>query len=142
MFDKKYEERLAAWRDFREQLETAEDPIQETIYFFSKAPLVNFAADPWDKSTWPNPWELISENTYCRFVKILAILYTLQLTDRFSHSDFKIHITQDRERSETNYLLFVEDRVVGLTEDDVHVSQEELPNNFYSECVYNMPPLQ
>jgi hypothetical protein len=141
MFDKKYEERLAIWSQFRESLETAIDPIQDTIDFFSTAPISNLAADPYSSETWPDPWELIEENNYCPFVKILAISYTLQLTDKFSQSTFEIHITQDQERSTSDYLLMIDDRVVGLAGGDVHVSRDNVPETTYSKCVHEMPKL-
>ena len=140
MFEKKFEERLSIWKSFRDDLETAVDPIQDTINFFQFAPICSMAADPWTQSTWPDPWELIEENNFCEFVKILAICYTLQLTDVLSHASYKIHIVLDNEKSKTYYLLYVDDRVVGF-HGDKHVSVSELPNNLYSQQEYNMPTL-
>lgn len=141
MFDKSYEQRLALWRSFRQSLETAKDPIQDTIDFYGRAPQVSIAADPYTPSTWPDPWETVRENSYCKFVKLLAICYSLQLTDRFSHSRFEIHITHDKERSITDYLLFVDNRVVGLA-GDTHVHRNQVPVSAVSEYEYVMPPLQ
>ena len=76
MFDKQFEERMSLWREFRKTLETTPDPIQDTIDFYNKAPMCSIAADPFTPSTWPDPWELLQENNYCPFVKILAICYT------------------------------------------------------------------
>ena len=104
MFEKKYEERLIIWRNFRAGLEIATDPIQEAIDFYSQAPKCVFAADPYNLDTWPGPWELLEENNYCSFVKILAICYTLQLTDVLSQASYEIHITRDNENAETYYL--------------------------------------
>ena len=36
MFHKKYEERLQLWKQFRTNLETVEDPIQEVINFYNQ----------------------------------------------------------------------------------------------------------
>ena len=141
MFDKKYEERLAFWREFRDTLETSIDPIQKTIEFYNQAPACRFAADPYTPSTWPDPWELLKENNYCSFVKILAICYTLQLTDVLSQAHYEIHITRDNENSETYYLLYVNDIVIGFN-GDTHVHREELPNTLYSELVHVIPPQQ
>jgi hypothetical protein len=141
MFDKTYEQQLALWREFRLGLETAEDPIQLAIDLFDRAPQVSFAADPYTPSTWPDPWEMIKENNYCDFVKMLAICYTLQLTDRFSLSHFEIHITHDKQRSSAEYLLFIDDRVVGLA-GDTHVHRSQVPSTAVSEYRYLMPPLQ
>ena len=140
MFDKKYEERVASWSDFRSTLELSKDPIQDTIIFFNPAPLVNIQTDPYASSTWPDPWELIKENTYCSFVKILAICYTLQLTDVLSRENFEIHITHDNEKSSTYYLLYVGDQVIGYTE-GTHVHKNKLPNSIISHHEYTMPPL-
>jgi hypothetical protein len=140
MFDRKFDERLAIWRTFRDSLEKSEDPIQDTIDFFNKAPLSSMAADPYTPSTWPDPWELIQENNYCEFVKILAICYTLQLTDILSHASYVIHITQDNKRSTTYYLLYVNDRVIGFT-GDTHVHESTLPKSMFSQFEYPMQPL-
>jgi hypothetical protein len=140
MFDKKYEERLALWREFRESLEVSDDPIQEAIEFYRYAPTTNFSTDPYTPSMWPDPWEQLQENQYCEFGKILAICYSLQLTDCFLGSTFEIHITQDREKSATYYLLFVDDRVIGY-DGDRHVHRENLPNRLHSQLEHVMPTL-
>ena len=141
MFEKKYEERLAVWRDFRESLETSKDPIQDTINFYKHVPSCLIAADPYTPSCWPNPWELLKENNYCPFVKILAICYTLQLTDVLSQSSYEIHITRDNEKSKTYYLLYVDNFVIGFT-GDTYVHKDELPKTLYSEFVHAMPSQQ
>ena len=141
MFEKKYEERLVIWRDFRTTLETTKDPIQDTIDFYNQAPVCLIAADPYTPSTWPDPWELLEENNYCSFVKILAICYTLQLTDVLSQASYEIHITRDNENSETYYLLFVNDIVIGFN-GDTHVHRSKLPTTLRSELVHALPTQQ
>ena len=140
MFDKRYEDRLASWADFRSTLEESNDPIQDTITFFNPAPLVKIQTDPYTPSSWPDPWELIKENKYCSFVKILAICYTLQLTDVLSKANFEIHITHDNKKSATYYLLYVNDRVVGFKE-NTHVHRNTIPNSTISHHEKTMPPL-
>lgn len=141
MFEKKYEERLVLWYEFRKHLETSNDPIQDTIDFFRTAPATRYAADPYDQITWPTPWELIQENKFCEFVKILAICYTLQLTDRFSREVFEIHITQDKETFEKKYLLFVNGKVVGY-DIDCAILEQDLPRSIALEMRIAMPHLQ
>ena len=141
MFDKKYEDRLSAWREFRERLECSSDPIQLAVDYYKNAPLVSMSVDPYTPSNWPDPWELIAENLYCDFGKILGICYSLQLTDCLSHESFEIHITQDREKSAIYYLLFVGNRVIGFN-GDTHVHKGKLPNTFQSQLEHVMPPLQ
>jgi hypothetical protein len=113
MFDKSYLERLKTWRTFRTSLEDSLTPYEDTIEFWNNAPLSSIEADPYDSSTWPTPWQMIDENRYCDFTKILAIYYTLELTDRFSTSHFEIHITLDEKKSAIKYLLFVDNMTIG-----------------------------
>lgn len=141
IFDKRYEDRLAAWHDFRVTLETATDPLQDVIDLYNQVPLVSIYTDPWSPEMWPSPWELINENEYCDYCKLLGMCYTLQLTDRFSESNFEIHIGIDTEQSETYYLLFVDDRVLNYDK-DTHVSKDKLPKFFNSQTIYPMSKLQ
>ena len=47
--------------------------------------------DPWDQNTWLGPWQLVEKNLYTEMCITLGICYSLQLTERFSSSDFEIH---------------------------------------------------
>ena len=141
MFNKTYEQRLVIWREFRNGLELATDPIQEAIDFYNQAPSCLIAADPYTPSTWPDPWELLEENNYCSFVKILAICYTLQLTDVLSQASYEIHITRDNKNSATYYLLYVDDTVIGFN-GETHVHRSELPATMHSELVHSLQPQQ
>ena len=138
MFHKNYEERLQLWKQFRDGLEKVEDPIQAAIDFYNQAPICLIAADPFTPSSWPTAWELLEENNYCSFVKILAICYTLKLTDVLSQASYEIHITRDFKNSSTYYLLYVDERVIGFT-GDTHVHRTELPNTLRSELVHALP---
>lgn len=141
MFNKPFEERLQEWRNFRKSLDQSSNPVKDTIDFYQFAPLVNFQADPYDQSTWPDPWQLLEENIYCPFVKILAICYTLQLTDSFSQALTEIHIIHNKKNSSINYLLIIEDIVVEFNGDS-YVVRSELPKNLESQQSYTMSPLQ
>ena len=141
MFDKPYEQRLTIWRDLRNNLETSSDTIQEAINFYNNAPDCLIAADPFTPSSWPTAWEIIEENNYCPFVKILAICYTLQLTDVLSQASYEIHITRDREKSATYYLLYVDNNVIGF-DSETYVHRSKLPNTLRSELVHALPKQQ
>lgn len=140
MFEKKYEDRLRAWVEFRARLEISNDPLQEVIDFYNRAPLVNIQVDPYDESSWLDPWTLLYENSYCSFALILGILYTLQLTTRFSDSKFEIHICTDKENSEVKYLLYVDDKVIGYRREQA-VSAEDIPKSLVIEKKYSAKTL-
>lgn len=141
MFTGNFEKRLADWQDFRKALESDDDPLRTVIAKYDNAPFTRIQADPWDKKTWPTPWEIIDQNLYCDFVKILAICYSLQLTTRFSGSSFEINIVQDKEKSLTKYTLNVDDYCIGY-EDDNPILISELPKSLLVELSYTMPNLQ
>jgi hypothetical protein len=140
MFNKKFEERLELWRQFRLSLETSSTPIEDVIELYSKAPLVSIQVDPYNISQWLTPWELLYENQYCDFSKILAICYSLQLTERFMDEDFEIHICTNNKESSTHYLLFFQNKVIGYDWTRA-INKDELPPNLQSQTVYSMPKL-
>jgi hypothetical protein len=141
MFEKDYESRLYEWGKFRDELEESKDPLQHAINKYSQAPIVSFQTDPWDQQTWPTPWELILENQYCDFCKILGICYSLQLTDRFSGVPIEIHIGVDNKKDESYYLLMIDNKVIGY-ESTVWVYRNDVAESFSSQSVYTMEPIQ
>ena len=136
MFDKTYEERLASWRAFRETLEEDEDPFRTVIENYNKAPYVSRHTDPWTKEMWPTPWELINENQYDDFCRVLGMCYSLQLTERFKGSSFEIHINTNSDNSELYYLLHVDDTVINWNNSYVHKSK--LPQQIVPQEIYRM----
>lgn len=141
MFSKSYEERLAIWSQFRSKIETSNNPLQDVIDFYKPAPTVSINTDPWTKEYWPNPWELIHENQYCDFCRVLGYCFSLQLTDRFKEKNFEIHIVTNDELG-YEYLLFVDDSwVLGYDKNKpIHVT--DIAEKLNSQVVYQMPPLQ
>lgn len=138
MFDKNIEDRLRAWYDFRQHLETDEQPFKSTVELYNTAPISAFCIDPYTPENWPTPWELLEENKYDEFGYILGIGYTLGLTERFSNSVKEIHITQDKDRSTSHYLFFVDDDVIGYDRGSI-IKKENLPDNLIVESVYSLP---
>lgn len=139
MFEKRYEQRLESWAQFRETLEESDDPFRDIIKFYSKAPYVSIHTDPWNQAAWPNPWELVHENQYDDFCRVLGMCYSLQLTDRFKGSNFEIHICTINNLGYL-YLLLVDDIIIGL--EDEPVSAKEFPSDVRSQQIYRMPPIQ
>ena len=137
MFNLNYEDRLEAWSEFRESLEVSNDPLRDVIKFYGQTPEVSIHTDPWSKDSWPDPWQLILENQYCAFCIVLGQCYSLQLTERFSSSDFEIHIAIDRKKSDTYYMLYVDDIVIGYIADG-YIQQKDLPQSLEFQKSYTM----
>lgn len=140
MFDQIYENRLESWANFRDSLEEADDPFRKVLENYNLSPYVRINLDPWDSNTWPSPWELILENTYDDFSRVLGMCYSLQLTDRFKESSFEIHIISNSEKGHC-FLLLVDQILLGYIDDEIIIANE-IPKNFYSQQIYPMPSLQ
>ena len=138
MFEKNYEERLKIWSEFRQSLNTSCTPFEDVIAFYKRAPYVSIHTDPWNREMWPTPWQLIDENQYCDFVRVLGMCYSLQLTERFKDASTEIHIGIDNNITQY-YLLMIDDTVIGW--DDTVVSLSELPDTYVSQRIYHMPSL-
>ena len=134
MFSKTYEERLSTWAEFRESLEESEDPFRDVVTFYKQAPSVSIHADPFNEFAWPDPWQLLFENQYCDFTRVLAYGYSLQLTERFKGSNFEIHIITDNVLGYM-YLLFVDDQVLGY-DDNTAINKKDLPSDLHSQHVF------
>jgi|TARA_R110001592_G_scaffold318827_1_gene596084 hypothetical protein len=109
-----YVRRLKEWSTLRKQIESAINPYDLVFKFWNKIPTNSKNVDPYDEDTWPDPWEMILENDYCAFKKILGIMYTFQLTDRFSQSSFEINITLDQKESRYVYILLLDKTSIGI----------------------------
>ena len=81
VFQLNYETRLSDWYDLRVRLE--DSPIEEMCgeidRWWQKAPLVTHHLHILDSENWPDPWQLLVENTYCEVARALGICYTLLL---------------------------------------------------------------
>lgn len=124
MFEKKFEERLKVWHEFRQRLSSEADPIQCAIDFWSSAPTSPRNIDPYDEATWPNPWEMIEENSYCEFTRTLAIAYTLKLTNQFADWQPEFRVGVDKSQSRLYYMCILNNNVLGFDLDkSVHITQ-------------------
>ena len=71
--------RLRAWHDLKEQLENAdiETVCIQVDKFWQRCPMSNHYLHPDEIETWPNPWELLKDNSYCNYARALGMIYTL-----------------------------------------------------------------
>ena len=133
-----YQYRLKEWVSFREGLETSKKPFYDILEEFRQIPLVSIQVDPYDKSTWTDPWTMILENEFCNFAIILFIGYTLQLTDRFCNDTFEIHICTNIEKSELTYLLYVNDDILNY-ENNTVINSGQISSDLIIEKKYTLP---
>ena len=81
IFQSSYEARLQEWFQLRESVSklTLKEQCITIDKWWQRAPLVHHYLHPHDIDNWPNPWELLSENTYCEIARALGMCYTLLL---------------------------------------------------------------
>jgi hypothetical protein len=91
VFDLDQTSRLKVWKEFRQSLESSEQPLEDVVLFWSRAPFVSRYLDPNNPSKWPDPWHLILDNRYDDLAIALGMCYTLTLTDRFKSQKVEIH---------------------------------------------------
>ena len=121
MFQLRPEDRLRFWREFRANIESLpiEEALLSTAELWARAPFVAYNLDPDKLASWPDPWTLIFENSYCDIAKCLGIVYTISLTNHKVDVEFRQY-----EDPETRYVYNLAwfDRgkyILNMTEGDV-----------------------
>lgn len=81
VFQESYDSIFKNWYRMRLSLENKDIETQciETDQWWQNAPLVNHYLHIDYASDWPDPWELLAENTYCTIARGLGMFYTLYL---------------------------------------------------------------
>lgn len=82
VFQLNYDARLRSWYELRKKIESldTETKCVEIDRWWQQAPLVNHYLHILDSNTWPGPWDLLVENTYCTVARAVGMCYTLLLT--------------------------------------------------------------
>lgn len=112
VFDVYGNDRLIAWKEFRDSLETSDCPLMDVAELWSQAPFVSTYLDPQNPSEWPDPWHLILDLRLDDLAIALGMLYTIKLTQRFTNTKCEIHTSMSPNRNEPSYLLIVDDLYV------------------------------
>lgn len=76
-----YETRLRSWSRLRDDLNksTLEKICIEVDNFWQRVPISNHYLHTDFIKDWPDPWQLLFDNTYCNYARALGMLYTLRL---------------------------------------------------------------
>ena len=79
-----FEARLASWTFLREQCQDlpVEPALARINDWWFRAPWQPYYLHWDDRLSWPDPWQLLSDNVYCEVARGLGILYTITLLDR------------------------------------------------------------
>jgi hypothetical protein len=104
-FQLTYVDRLKEWRDLRNSIktQTLEEQCVAIDRWWQQAPLVNHHFHWHDTQHWTDPWEMLSENTYCLLTRAVGMCYTLLMSDI---TDVELVHVQDQQ-AEEHYLVLV-----------------------------------
>ena len=112
MFNLYNNDRLTAWKDFRDTLETSNTPLEDVADLWSRAPFVSPYLNPHDPTSWPDPWHLVLDSRLDTLAIVLGMLYTIKLTQRFANTKLEVKLVKTSQTKELTYVLVVDNQNV------------------------------
>ena len=103
--------RLRRWRDFRAEIKDIDaivDRLRAVVDFWKTTPLGTREIDPYDESSWPNPWTMLEVNKYDENVIALGMAYTLH----YIGHDCRILYVQHVKNSEIKLIVLVDETYI------------------------------
>ncbi len=96
MWHKTFSSRLASWNLLRNHCQslTTESALLQINAWWFRAPWRPYYLHWDDQESWPDPWQLLSDDIYCEVARGLGILYTITLLERSDMSDAELVLTQ------------------------------------------------
>ena len=96
MWPQTFSSRLENWNSLRVQCQTL--PLEQSLKTINSW----WFQTPWrpyylhwdDQKTWPDPWQLLSDDVYCDLARALGILYTITLLDRADMASAALVLTE------------------------------------------------
>jgi hypothetical protein len=97
MWDSNFSARLESWSQMRNHAQSL--PLKESLetinYWWSHSPWQPYYLHWDDQLTWPDPWQLLSDNVYCYLARGLGILYTISMIDRADMAPADLILTEE-----------------------------------------------
>lgn len=84
MWHRTFAERLESWNDLREQTISGDldSALTSINAWWFQTPWTAYHLHWDDRSTWPDPWQLLDDNLFCSLARGLGIMYTIAMLDR------------------------------------------------------------
>jgi hypothetical protein len=91
-----FSDRLTDWNLLRDQCNagSAESVLKTINRWWFHTPWKPYYLHWDDQPTWPDPWQLLSDNIYCDLARGLGILYTITLLDRADLTSARLVLTE------------------------------------------------
>jgi hypothetical protein len=119
MWPVKFEDRLMQWSTLREEAKnlSLEPSLHKVNQWWQQTPWSPYHIHWDDQESWPNPWELLSDNLFCDLARSLGIVYTTMMIDHPEITDIELASCE-----ETNLVLINQGKYI------LNWSPEELLN--------------
>jgi hypothetical protein len=96
MWPQTFDARLQSWTQLRTQC--ANLPVQMALerinIWWFQVPWRPYYLHWDDQVTWPDPWQLLSDDIYCEVARGLGILYTITLLERADMAPTRLVLTE------------------------------------------------
>jgi hypothetical protein len=111
MWPATFDQRLDSWYGLRKSVQTlpVETALETINRWWFQIPWQPYYLHWDDIETWPDPWQLLSDNVYCEVARGLGILYTITLLDRADLTSACLVLTKSGHNlvlaEQTKYIL-------------------------------------
>jgi hypothetical protein len=97
MWPTTFDARLSSWNQLRNHCQTLpiESALKEINSWWFNCPWRPYYLHWDDQPTWPDPWQLLSDDVYCDLARGLGIVYTISMLDRADMVDAELVLTED-----------------------------------------------
>ena len=111
MWSLPFDKRLNSWYTLRQRCQhlCVSESLQAINKWWFDCPWQPYYLHWEDMDSWPDPWQLLSDNVYCEVARGLGILYTITLLDRADLTSASLILTQNGHNlvlvDQTKYIL-------------------------------------
>jgi hypothetical protein len=125
-----FSDRLESWNLLRTRCATlpTESALQQINSWWFSVPWRPYYLHWDDQTTWPDPWQLLSDDIYCDIARGLGILYTITLLDRVDLASARLVLTHEGYNlvlvSKEKYILNWEPNTIVNTFQEVKIHQQ------------------
>lgn len=97
MWSADFADRLESWSDLRTRVQSLdlESALTAINAWWFGTPWQPYYLHWDDQATWPDPWQLLSDNVFCEVARGLGILYTLSMIDHPEIASADLVLTDD-----------------------------------------------
>jgi len=92
-----FSSRLESWNLLRDQCQNLplESALTDINAWWFNSPWRPYYLHWDDQASWPDPWQLLSDDVYCDLARALGILYTITLLDRADMAPAELVLTDE-----------------------------------------------